>query len=117
VACASDISVTAGTVPYQGPAGTAANGTWQQHGDVSVDEYAKLKLAGAPVIYQATCTFLFNGFTSTNTAVTATSTVTLSASPTTLQAKESGVLSNGSSATDAWGNTLTAVSGGKLRSG
>jgi hypothetical protein len=110
VATEGDVTATAGTTPYTG----ASSGTWTA-GSVSCTSYAKLHAGGAPAISEATCTFNFAGTSASNSADTGSETVTLRAGPTTLQGGASGVLLDGDSKTDSFGNKLAASSAAPLK--
>jgi len=56
VAVEGDVQATAGTTPYP----PADKGTWTA-GTITYSSYNKLKVAVKPIIYQAECTFTFDG--------------------------------------------------------
>jgi hypothetical protein len=117
VAVEGDVQKTPGTdITYGGKAET---GTWSA-GEVSYSSYEKLVVGGSKVIYQAKCTFSFDGHkTVTNpldTPVKGSEEVTLEAQTTKLQGSLSKVLVHGDSQTDAYGNKLEAKASQKLSS-
>jgi hypothetical protein len=110
-----EASPSGGPPAFPFPTGAVA-GTWQA-GPVSTTPYAHFKLAGAHVIWQATCTFTLTGATDSNGAAITpipTSLVTLTAPATTLQAGATNVLRRGHSANDEYGNKLEAKPSGIL---
>ena len=103
-----DVSATVGKKPFTG----ADKGTWTA-GRVQLTTYAKLKAGGKAVVHKAECTFSFSG-TAGNTTVSGSSTVTLTKTGRPLQKGQQSVLVDGDSATDDFGNKLTASSTRRL---
>lgn len=115
VASASDVTASPGQVPYTG----AASGVWTA-GPVTTVPVPKpgapeLTVAGAAALQQATCVFTFSGTSpAPATPVAGASTVTLTPTGSRLLVNGQSVLRSGDSASDAFGNTLSATSSGKL---
>lgn len=92
----------------------AASGKWTAD-TVSYETYAKLKVNGESVIYEASCTFSFSGSDSSNKAVTGSEKVKLSAGTTKLQKGANKVLKQGDQVSDINGNKLEVNTSSKLR--
>ncbi|MGW0411248.1 hypothetical protein ACWDZX_08115 [Streptomyces collinus] len=104
------VSAMAGAAPLKG----ADSGTWSA-GTVAETPSSRVTVGGSPVLHQASCSFTFTGKAG-QTVVGGASTVTLTATAGGLLADGKGVLLDGDSAQDEYGNTLTAGSSAALRS-
>ncbi|MCX4650256.1 MULTISPECIES: hypothetical protein [unclassified Streptomyces] len=93
----------------------ANSGKWTA-GEVKEVASSTLSVGGAFVLHEATCEFGFSGANSSGVAVVGASTVTLQASNRRLRADGRGVLLDGDTAKDKYGNTLAASSTGPLSS-
>ena len=102
LAVLGDTSATPGG--SAGPEGSV--GVWTP-GAVSESSYTQMTNHGPDVIHKAECTFRYVGAKSNPGDTTAESTVTLSASATVLRVDGGGVLLDGDTAQDSWGNTLS----------
>ena len=91
----------------------AATGAWTP-GNITYSSYSKLTIGGAPVIYEAKCTFSFNGTDSSGAPVTGNETVTLTAGGTKLQGGANSVLAMGDSVQGNFGNQLVVNTMNKL---
>ncbi len=109
VAQDGDASATASTATTY----TGATGAWAA-GPVSTTPYPFLKIAGTPVIHQASCTFTFTA--TDGSGVTGTSLVTLTAPSTTLQKGSTFVLRDGDTYPDTFGNKVSVAAAHNLKS-
>jgi len=113
VATAGTVTPTPGTDVTAG--GKADNGAWTA-GPVTELAYPKLTAAQGAVIHGASCRFAFAGSKS-GSPVAVTSSVTLTAAVTKLQHGVAGVLVDGDTASDVYGNALTVHAVAKLAAG
>jgi hypothetical protein len=117
VAKSGDVSPTNGTGMFTDPHTmvTAASGNWTA-GPVTETSYPFLTIGGAAVLHEATCTFAFAGYDSSNNAMAGTSDVDLVKGPTTLQKSSTFVLRDTDSKSDGYGNTLSLSAPNNLTS-
>lgn len=109
-----DVVAIVGTIPYTG----AAQGTWTA-GPIIYGAYERLTIEDRAVIYQASCTFSFQGTTPppASAPVVGSEIVTVEAAKTVLQGKQLSVLRNSDFKKDAFGNTLEVkVTDSRLKS-
>ncbi|MEU8471616.1 hypothetical protein AB0F30_27540 [Streptomyces sp. NPDC029006] len=104
------VSATVGTSPFK----SADSGTWTA-GAVVETPSSLVTVGDSPVLHQASCVFAFVGKAG-QAPVSGASTVTLTATAGGLLADGEGVLLDGDSAQDEYGNTLKAGSSAALRS-
>jgi hypothetical protein len=110
VAVEADVQVVAGAIfPNQ-----ADSGAWTA-GQVIVKADSKVTIRGMPAVYEARCTFTFEG-TRGQSLVTATEDVVLAAAATKLQS-QTHVLRDGDVKQSTYGNTVKVASARKLTSG
>ena len=109
VACTGDASATAG----RGIPTTADSGTWTA-GPLSQSAYPKVKVGGATVLHEVSCTFSFAG-TKGNSAVAASSTVTLRGAANKLEPGTAPPLRDGDAEQDSYGNRVSVSSSRKMR--
>lgn len=90
-------------------------GSWTA-GPVAYKTYAKLRVNGREVIYEASCTFSYAGTdNSSHAAVTDSESVTLGAGTTILEHGSTSVLVDGDSETGPNGNQLAVSTSNKLK--
>lgn len=106
IAVEGDVNAIPGTIPYA----PAVSGAWVQ-GPISYMSYAKLKVNGRNVIYEARCTFTFTGVgpPPTSAPVSGSENVTLSAASTAVNGGQSSVLLHGDSKIGTYGNQLQVI--------
>jgi hypothetical protein len=108
-----DVQPTNGTTqPEKGTGGTWASGP------IRYQTYAYLKVGGTPAIYEASCTFTWNGMLKADPSKAHSpeySTVTLTATTKLTQKGSKKVLVDGDSAQDEYGNKLQVSAAGVLK--
>jgi len=102
-------------VPGSGlpPSAAGGSGAWTPK-KVEVKEQPKLKVGGTAVIYEASCTFSFEGANSAGSAVKDSETVTLTAGTTLLQKDHDHVLRDGDTKEGKYGDTKLGLTPNKL---
>ncbi|MGB3673425.1 MAG: hypothetical protein WA988_03185 [Candidatus Nanopelagicales bacterium] len=111
VAVEGDTTATVGTMPFTG----ADTGTWTA-GTIEESAYPKLRCAGTPVIWEATCKFSFigTGPPPVKPTIKGDETVTVTATTNLINKTQHSVLVGGASSVGKYGNKLQISATGPL---